>query len=128
MNTTAVLNVSLDEKICPGFPVEHRYRMVMAAMRLCFHDAVGEIASVSYDGPDGKVHEQCAVVTVSVEAPRRVFEDAVFYLAQQFRQDCIAILYQDGAGLCVGPQAARWPFDRKAFTLPAICQLRSEAA
>lgn len=125
---TAVLNVSLDEKVCPGHAVSHRFRMVMAAMRLCFHDVVGEVKTVKYDSPDGPVREDCAVLTVSIESRREVFEHAIYFLAQQFSQDCIAVLYADGQGVCVGPGADRWPFKREFFNLPAICSLGAEAA
>lgn len=123
----AVLNISLDEKLCPG-PIEQRFRMVMAACRLCFHDVVGEIQTCRYDGPEGAVREQCAVVTVGFEVHRFALEDAVKYLASQFGQDCIAVMYVDGTGRCVGHRADRWPFDAKFFNLPAVCQLGAAAA
>jgi hypothetical protein len=116
---TAILNVSLDKAVNPG-PIQRRFDIVMAHMRLCFRDAVGEIAHVTYDGPDGPVQEACAVVTVSYEATRQILNSGIYALANGLGQDCIAVVLDDGQGECVGPGADRWPFDMQRFNRPAI--------
>lgn len=126
----AVLNVSLDAKIAPGQTTEQRHRMVMACMRLMFRDAcVGEIGTAQYDGPDGHTQERCSIVTIDLHGVSvHVFEDGVHQISRSLGQDCIAVMYDDGTGKCIGPHADRWPFDRKFFNLPAVCQLGREAA
>jgi hypothetical protein len=123
----ATLNISLDGNVCPNATAERRYAIVRAALRLCFAGVVGEIQSVSYDGPDGRVHEHCGVFEVECDASQGVFEDALRGISQSLGQDCIAVLYQDGSGKCIGPRAERWPFDLKRFNRPAV-QLAAEAA
>jgi hypothetical protein len=128
--STAVLNVSLDDKICQGASVQHRFNMVMRCMKLCFQEQViGEIQTVQYDGPDGPVREDCAVITIGVaDLSRTAVENALYMIANNLGQECIAILYADDqVGKCIGPGADRWPFDRKHFNLPAVCRL-AEAA
>lgn len=115
----AVLNVSLDEAISPA-PVHRRYDIVMAAMRLCFHNVVGEVAHVQYTGPDGETQEACAVVTVEFNASRSVMRDGIYAIARSLGQDCISVVWDSGEGECVGPRAERWPFDLKFFNKPAI--------
>jgi hypothetical protein len=129
MKQTAYLNVSLDEAVCPGHPPEQAFRMVMAAMRLCFQDVKGEMQDVRYTNPNGEaVSEKCAVVTIGFCASRAAFEGGVMYLAGQFSQDCIAILYDDDTGLCCGPRAEAWPFNRAHFHMPTAVVLQAEAA
>lgn len=114
---TAILNVPL-HFIADIKDLEQRHRMVMACMRLCFHDVVGELRP--------QQGAAWSVITVGVEASHRVFEEAVSYLARQIGCDFISILYEDGSGASVPAGAAA--FDRGAFILPSICNLRSEAA
>lgn len=130
MPKTAILNVSLDEKVCAGASTAHRFNMVMRCMKMCFQDQVlGEVQTVAYDGPDGPVREDCAVITIGIaDVSRKTLEDAIYMIASNLGQDCIAVLYDSGEGLCVGPGASRWPFDRASFSLPAICSLKAEAA
>jgi hypothetical protein len=127
---TAILNVSLDAKIAPGQSIEQRHRMVMACMRLLFQGAcIGEIGAAQYDGPDGAVQERCSIITVDLHGVSlHVFEDGIHHVSRSLGQDCIAVMYDDGTGKCIGPNAERWPFDRKFFNLPAVCQLALEAA
>lgn len=115
----ALLNVSLDEQISAA-PIQRRYDIVMAAMRLCFQNVVGEIAHVQYVGPDGATQESCAVVAVEYLASRSVMIDGIYALARSLGQDCIAVVWEDGSGECIGPRADRWPFDIKFFNKPAI--------
>jgi hypothetical protein len=123
----ALLNVSLDEQVSPA-PIQRRYDLVMAAMRRCFHNVVGEIAHVSYAGPDGDTQEACAVLTIEYNASRSVMYDGIHSLARSLGQDCIAIVWPDGSGECIGPRADRWPFDHKFFSKPAIYAALAEAA
>lgn len=126
----AILNVSLDDKLGSGLSVDRRHRMVMACMRLMFPGAcIGEIGTAAYDGPHGPVQERRSIVQVELEGvSRAVFEDGIHHIAQSMGQDCIAVLYDDGTGTCVGPLAQLWPFQRKFFILPAVCRLGKEAA
>jgi hypothetical protein len=117
----AVLNVSLDEKVCPAVTSGRRYQIVRTALRLAFGQfggVVGEIRHVTYDGPDGAVAEDCGVFQVEFEYGRALFEDALYGVANSLGQDCIAVMYEDGNGACIGPRADRWPFDPKSFNLP----------
>ena len=123
----AVLNISLDDKVCAGASIEHRYNIVRAALRLCFVGVVGEIRTVNYDGPDGPVHEHCAIFSVEFDARLEVVEDALYAIARSLGQDCLAVMYGTGSGKCIGPGAHRWPFDAKHFNLPAL-YLAAEAA
>lgn len=127
---SAILNVSLDAKIAPAQTVEQRHRMVMACMRLMFRDAcIGEIGTAQYDGPDGQVQERCSIIQVDLQGVSlHVFEDGVFHISRSLGQDCISVMYDDGAGKCIGPRAERWPFDRRFFNLPAVCRLGAQAA
>lgn len=118
----AVLNVYLDDKVCPNVTAERRYAIVRTALRLAFGGfggVVGEIRRVGYDGPDGPVDEHCGIFQVEFEYGRDLFESALYGVANSLGQDCIAVLYEDGAGRCVGPRADRWPFDPQHFNLPA---------
>lgn len=123
----AILNVSLDDQVCPNGTIEHRYNIVRAALRLCFAGVVGEIQNVSYDGPDGPVREHCGVFAVEFDVHPVIVEDALHAVARSLGQDCVAILYDTGVGKCVGPGAERWPFDAAHFNLPAA-HLQAAAA
>jgi hypothetical protein len=128
MNAPVIINVSLDDKVGPG-AIEQRLRTVRAALRLCFQAVVVEIASATYTDPDGQaVHEPCCVAQIETDASPEIFEHAIYGIASSLGQDCIAVMYPDGTGKCVGPRAERWPFNPKFFMLPAAAQLRAEAA
>lgn len=126
MARTAILNVSLDEKIQANATIERRFEIVRAALRLCGEVLAGEIQPVEYDGPDGRVREHCGVFTVKVDGARPVFEQVMHNLAATLGQECIAVMYEDQAGVCCGPGAERWAFNLEYFRRPIGA--RAEAA
>jgi hypothetical protein len=124
----ALLNVSLDDKVCPGVTTQRRYEIVMAAMRICFCNVVGEIQPVTYEGPGGAtVHEHCAVVTVEYAASLPSFERGVYHIADSLGQDCISVMHEHGEGRCVGPRADRWGFNPEYFNHPAAWPAKAAA-
>jgi hypothetical protein len=124
---TAILNVSLDEKVCPLVTAQRRYDIVRAALRLAFGQfggVIGEIRHVEYTGPDGQVSEDCGVFQVEFDYGTVLFEHALYGVANALGQDCIAVLYWDGRGCCIGPRSDRWPFDAQAFNLPSTATMQ----
>lgn len=124
----AILNIELDDKTGPA-DVEARHAKVMAAVRRFFTRAVGEVRSVDYNGPDGRVLEHTAVVVFEFHAQKTIVLKAAYQLALEFQQDCVAVLFQDGEGRLVGPEADRWGnFQLQYFKRPAMYELLQEAA
>jgi hypothetical protein len=124
----AILNIELDAKV-NGADVPARFNNVMSRVRTFFTRAIGEIQVAEYEGPDGAVGESTAVITFEFHAQKRPVLDIVYRLANDFNQDCIAILFDDGEGRLVGPEADRWGgFNLEYFKGPSILNLFKEAA
>lgn len=125
----AILNIELDEKAGPGLDVHARYENVMRAVRRFFTQAVGEISVAEYTAPSGYVQEHTAVVVFEFHSRKEVVLQCVWQLSRAFNQDCVAVLFGDGEGRLVGPEADRWgPFNIGFFKRPAILELFREAA
>ena len=125
----AIVNIELDDKVNPKSDVAARYAAVLASVRRFFTRSVGEIRVADYDGPDGRVTEHTAVITFEHYADKAVVLQAMNQLARQFNQDCVAVLFHDGEGRLVGPEADRWGgFKMQYFKRPAIFNLLAEAA
>jgi hypothetical protein len=125
----AIVNVELDEKSGPGLPVEDRYAAVLASVRKFFTRSVGEIRKSTYTGPDGEASESTAVITFEFHAPKSVILNALGQISRAFNQDCVAVLFNDGEGRLVGPEADRWGgFKIEYFKRPAFYELLKEAA
>ena len=125
----AILNIELDEKAGPGLDVAARYEKVMRAVRRFFTRAVGEIQIAGYDGPDGSAAEHTAVIVFEFHASKNIVLQAANQLSREFNQDCVALLFDDGEGRLVGPEADRWGgFKLEYFKSPAILNLFKEAA
>lgn len=121
----AVLNVSLDEKICQD--PSSRFRIVMDKARSLLAHVCGEVQQASYQGPDGQVTEDCAVIMFEVTTGMEVIRDAIDMLARQLGQDCVAAVFADGYGCTIGPKSARWPFDRDYFNMPSVFKAHQNA-
>lgn len=125
----AILNIELDDKVNPHIDVDARFTAVVNAVRRFFTRSVGEIRSASYEGPDGLVQEFTAVITFEHYADKNVVLQVMNQLARQFNQDCVAVLFHDGEGRLVGPEADRWGgFKIQYFKRPAIYDVLKEAA
>jgi hypothetical protein len=125
----AIVNVELDEKSGPGLPVEDRYALVMSSVRKFFTRSIGEVRSVNYTGPDGSAVESTAVITFEFHAPKSIVLNAFAQISRTFNQDCVAVLFDDGEGRLVGPEADRWGgFKIEYFKRPSILDLLKEAA
>lgn len=125
----AIVNVELDEKSGPGLPVEDRYATVLANVRKFFTRSIGEVRPVAYNGPDGAASEWTAVITFEFHAPKSVVLNAMNQISRSFNQDCVAVLFNDGEGRLVGPEADRWGgFKIEYFKRPAMFDLLKEAA
>jgi 2-phospho-L-lactate guanylyltransferase (CobY/MobA/RfbA family) len=125
----AIINVELDEKCGPGMSAATRLELVLATVRLVFTRAIGDIRVVDYVGPDGPVTENTAVITFEHASDKNAVLAAMYKVAYKFNQDCIAILFSDGEGRLVGPEADRWGgFKIEYFKRPAMYELLKEAA
>lgn len=125
----AILNIELDDKTGVGLDAESRHAKVMSAVRRFFTRAVGEIRSVDYSGPDGRVNENTSVVVFEFHAQKNIVLKAAYQLALEFNQDCVAVLFADGEGRLVGPEADRWGnFQLQYFKRPGMYELLQEAA
>lgn len=124
----AILNIELDDKVA-GADVPSRFTNVMSRVRKFFTRAIGEIQVAEYSGPNGDVREHTAVITFEYHAPKTVVRDVVYQLSRDFNQECIAILFDDGEGRLIGPDADKWgAFATEHFKAPAILNLFKEAA
>ena len=125
----AIVNIELDAKVNPDADVNSRFAAVMGAIRRVFTRSVGEIRTASYEGPDGLALEFTAVITFEHHCDKNIVLNAMGHLARQFNQDCVAVLFGDGEGRLVGPEADRWGgFKIQYFKRPAIYGLLQEAA
>lgn len=125
----AIINVELDDKTDPNSGIDDRYAMVLSSVRKFFTRSVGEIRVAEYEGPDGPKKEWTAVVTFEFHAQKNVVLQAVNQIARNFNQDCVAVLFSDGEGRLVGPEADRWGgFKLQYFKRPAFYELLKEAA
>lgn len=125
----AIINVELDKKSVPNADLDARYSVVIASVRKFFTRAIGEIREASYDGPDGQATEHTAVITFEFNAQKNIVLNALNQVARDFNQDCVAVLFSDGEGRLVGPEADRWGgFKIEYFKRPAMFELLQEAA
>lgn len=125
----AIINLELDDKSVPNADLEARYSAAIARVRKFFTRAIGEVREARYDGPDGQVAEHTAVITFEFSAQKNVVLQVANQLARDFNQDCIAVLFSDGEGRLVGPEADRWGgFKLERFKRPAMYDLLKEAA
>ena len=125
----AIINLELDDKSVPNADLETRYSVAIARVRKFFTRAVGEIRKAQYEGPDGQATEHTAVITFEFNAQKNVVLQVANQLARDFNQDCVAVLFSDGEGRLVGPEADRWGgFKIEYFKRPAMYELLKEAA
>ncbi len=124
----AVINIELDDKV-PGLDIAGRYEFALAAVRKYFTRSVAEISLVEYKGPHGEAQEITAVVVVEFHSSGVVANMAFDFIARECQQDCIAVLFGDGRGELVGPNAKSWgDFNIEYFKAPSIAKLFKEAA
>jgi len=72
------------------------------------------IERTSYNGPDGEVNTETAVVRINCDP--RVLVGVAYELAIILNEDCIAVRFNDVSGLLVGPNAAKWgDFNEEVF-------------
>lgn len=125
----AIINVELDDKVAPQLHIDERFVVVLQAVRKFFTRSIGEIRAVTYEGPDGQVSAAVAVITFEFFAPKQVVLDVLGQISRQFHQDCVAVLFNDGEGRLVGPDADRWGgFKIEYFKRPAFYELLEQAA
>lgn len=125
----AIVNIELDWKVNPSSDIETRYALVMSNVRRFFTRSIGEIRTAEYEGPNGPAREYTAVITFEHHADKNIVLQAMGQLARNFNQDCVAVLFGDGEGRLVGPEADRWGgFKLEYFKRPAMYDLLKEAA
>lgn len=125
----AIINLELNEALTHLDSDVERLSAVMQNIRRFFTRAIGEIRDVTYDGPDGEVNAKTAVITFDFHAQKNIVLQAMNQVARDFNQDCVAILFSDGEGRLVGPEADRWGgFKIEYFKRPAMYELLKEAA
>lgn len=125
----AIINIELDDKSVPNADLETRYSVVVSRVRKFFTRAIGEIREVQYEGPDGPVDTHTAVISFEFSAQKNVVLQVANQLSRDFNQDCVAVLFGDGEGRLVGPEADRWGgFKITEFKRPAMFDLLQEAA
>lgn len=125
----AIINLELNEALTHLDSDVERLSAVMQNIRRFFTRAIGEIRDVTYDGPDGEVNAKTAVITFDFHAQKNIVLQAMNQVARDFNQDCVAILFSDGEGRLVGPEADRWGgFKIEYFKRPAMYDLLREAA
>ncbi len=125
----AIINVELDSKSVASAELDARYSVVIASVRKFFTRAIGEVREASYEGPDGQATEHTAVITFEFNAQKNIVLNALNQIARDFNQDCVAVLFSDGEGRLVGPEADRWGgFKIEYFKRPAFYELLQEAA
>lgn len=125
----AIINVELDSKSVASDDLNTRYNVVIASVRKFFTRAIGEVREASYEGPDGKATEHTAVITFEFNAQKNIVLNALNQIARDFNQDCVAVLFSDGEGRLVGPEADRWGgFKIEYFKRPAFYEILREAA
>ena len=125
----AIINLELNEALTHLDSDVERLSAVMHNIRRFFTRAIGEIRDVTYDGPDGEVNAKTAVITFDFHAQKNIVLQAMNQVARDFNQDCVAILFSDGEGRLVGPEADRWGgFKIEYFKRPAMYELLKEAA
>lgn len=125
----AIINVELDNKSVDDPDLSARYSVVIASVRKFFTRAIGEVREASYQGPDGQASEHTAVITFEFNAQKTIVLNALNQIARDFNQDCVAVLFSDGEGRLVGPEADRWGgFKIEHFKRPAFYELLQEAA
>lgn len=125
----AIINLELNAALTHLDSDVERLSAVMQNIRRFFTRAIGEIRDVTYDGPDGEVNAKTAVVTFDFHAQKNVVLMAMNQVARDFNQDCVAILFSDGEGRLIGPEADRWGgFKIEYFKRPAMYELLREAA
>lgn len=115
--STAILNVPLHH-IADISCLEQRHRMVMACMRLCFRDVVGELRP--------REAGAWSVIMVGIDATRLVFDNAVALMARQIGCGSIRLLHEDGSVDELGPTANA--LNGADILLPSICELAQSAA
>ncbi len=64
------------------------------------------VEAVCYNGPDGEVVTETAVVRINCDP--RIVVGIAYELAIILNEDCIAVRFNDVRGLLVGPNAAKW--------------------
>ena len=125
----AIINIELNESLMHLESDVERLGAVMHNVRRFFTRAIGEIRDVEYEGPDGRVKAKTAVVTFDFHAQKNIVLQAMVQVARDFNQECIAVLFSDGEGRLVGPEADRWGgFKIENFKRPAMYELLREAA
>ena len=125
----AIINLELSDALMHLETDTERLSAVMHNIRRFFTRAIGEIRDVTYEGPDGPVAAKTAVITFDFHAQKNIVLQAINQVARDFNQDCVAILFSDGEGRLVGPEADRWGgFKIEYFKRPAMYELLKEAA
>ena len=124
----AIINIELDDKVSTG-SIEDRYHAVLATVRKFFTRALGEVREAEYQGPDGPVRERTAVIQFEFHADKNIVLMAMNQVAKTYNQDCVAVLFSDGEGRLVGPEADRWGgFKLEYFKAPSVVDLFKVAA
>lgn len=125
----AIINLELNAALTHLDSDVERLSAVMHNIRRFFTRAIGEIRDVEYEGPDGIVKAKTAVITFDFHAQKNIVLQAMNQVARDFNQDCVAVLFSDGEGRLVGPEADRWGgFKIEYFKRPAMYELLKEAA
>lgn len=125
----AIINLELDHALKHLDSDAERLNAVMHNIRRFFTRAIGEIRDATYEGPDGPVHAKTAIITFEFHAQKNIVLHAMHQIARDFNQECVAILFSDGEGRLVGPEADRWGgFKIEYFKRPAMYELFKEAA
>jgi hypothetical protein len=125
----AIINLELGRALTHFDSDTERLAAVMQNIRRFFTRATGEIRDVAYDGPDGKVATKTAVITFDFHSQKNIVLNALHQISRDFNQECVAVLFSDGEGRLVGPEADRWGgFKIADFKRPAMYELLKEAA
>ena len=74
------------------------------------------VESSSYNGPDGEVNVQTCVVRF--DADPLFAAGAAYALAKTLEEDCVALRFETGCGVLVGPNAAKWGDYNPEFFIP----------
>lgn len=117
----AIVNIKLHDLCCgPGLSTQQRFDGVLSRSRQFFNRTIGEVSS----SDTGDV----AVLVFDCQRGKDGVLEVLYRLCKDFSQEYIAVLFCDGQGRVVGPNADLFgPFKNVPFAHPAYFSVRAAA-
>lgn len=104
-----------------GIKAEVQFSAVISGVRTFFPRCIGEIQSSRKISAVEDKTNSAAVIIFETAAPKSVVLQVIRHLCARLSLDLVSILFEDGEGRLVGPNADRsGPFDMQQFRSPSF--------